>query len=178
MAKIMLDPGHGGNDSGAVGPTGLKESNVVLSIAQKLGKLLTANGHTISYTRTGDTYPSINARCAQANNEKVDYFVSIHCNSNGPTAVGIETLVYSTTGTAYKLAQPVQKELLAGTGDRDRGIKVRTDLGVLKGTKMPAILTEVGFISHPATETKLKTDSYLELLAGAHAKGINTFLGK
>ena len=76
-----------------------------------------------------------------------------------------------------ELALPIQAKLVGLTGDRDRGIKERNDLAVLNGTDMPAVLVETGFISHPETETKLKTPDYQYLLAEAIVAGINEFLG-
>lgn len=175
--KVLLDPGHGGRDPGAVGPTGLRESDTNLAICLALGRILSQAGLVISYTRTGDTFPSINDRINQANNSGVAYFISVHCNSDGPTAVGIETLVFASGTTAHRLGTAVNRHMINATGDRDRGVKIRTDLGVLRSTRMPAILPEVGFISHPATEAKLRTDSYRQLLAGAIAAGTAEFLG-
>lgn len=175
--KILVDAGHGGSDPGAVGPTGLRESNVNLTVAISLGGLLRSLGLIVSYSRTSDTFPSITARVNQANAEKVNYFISIHCNSNGSAAKGIETLVYSTGSNAHRLAQPVQSELVRATGDTDRGIKVRPDLGVLRGTNMPAILVEIGFISNKPTEDKFRQTAYLDLVAKAIADGVAKFLG-
>lgn len=173
----MLDAGHGGKDTGAAGPTGLNESDVNLRVTLSLGALLEQNGVKVRYTRTDDSYPSISARWKQANKEGVQWFVSIHCNSNGPSADGIETLVEKKEGKAYELAGAVQQSLLTATRDKDRGVKERPDLGVLAGTKMPAILVEIGFISHPATESKLKTNDYKERIAEAIADGIASYLG-
>ena len=175
--KVCLDPGHGGKDAGAVGPTKLKESTVNLNVALELGKLLKANGFTVSYTRTTDVYPSLTERWQQANRENVNYFISVHANSDGPTAVGIETLHHTSSSIGRALAAPVQQEMIARTGDRDRGLKARSDLAVLNGTKMPAILVEVGFISHPATEAKFKEENYINALAEAIGRGLARHAG-
>jgi N-acetylmuramoyl-L-alanine amidase len=114
-------------------------------------------------------------RCKLANRWEADFFVSVHLNSNGPDASGIETLYASAAGR--ELAMPVQIALVAATGEKDRGVKERNDLYVLNGTDMPAILVEVGFISHPATEAKVKSQSYRDTLAAAIAEGIADYLG-
>jgi N-acetylmuramoyl-L-alanine amidase len=172
--KICLDPGHGGNDSGAVGPNGLNESDVVLDIAMQVAAALQQLQLETKLTRTCDAFVELGQRCHIANDWVADYFVSIHCNSNGPSAVGIETLYATEDGEA--LAIPIQEMLLDATGDTDRGLKYRSDLYVLNVTQMPAVLAEVGFISHPPTEQLFKTEPYRRLVADAIAAGIAKFL--
>lgn len=172
--KICLDPGHGGQDSGAVGPNGLEESKSVLTISKKISHNLIGANLLTHLTRKSDVFIELERRCEIANSWGADYFVSVHLNSNGPTAVGIETLYTSSKGK--ELATPVQAAMIRETGDTDRGLKERDDLYVLNGTNMPAILTEGGFISHPETEKKLFTDDYLALLADAISSGILEYL--
>jgi N-acetylmuramoyl-L-alanine amidase len=172
--KICIDAGHGGNDSGADGPTGLSEAKVVLELSDLVEQGLKKLGIHTRMTRRTDDYVELHDRCEIANDWEADYFVSIHCNSNGPTAVGIETLYASNSGK--KLADPIQFEMLAATGDVDRGLKHRTNLYVLNGTSMPAVLAEVGFISHPATEAKLKTDDYKHAIANSIVNGLAKYL--
>lgn len=173
----MLDPGHGGNDSGAVGPTKLREKDVVLTVSLKLGAMLSQAGIKVTYTRSTDVYPSLSSRYQLANSQGVDYFISVHANSDGPTAKGIETLCRTSGSVAHKLAASVQDAMIAATRDTNRGIKFRTDLAVLNGTSMPAILPEIGFISHPATEAEFRKDSYLDLIARSINDGVLKFLG-
>jgi N-acetylmuramoyl-L-alanine amidase len=174
--KILIDPGHGGNDSGAVGPTKLREKDVVLNIAKKLGPMLQALGITVSYTRTTDVYPTLAARYNQANREGVNYCIVIHANSDGPTAKGVETLVRTSGSTAHKLAMPIQEAMVARTNETNRGIKFRTDLAMLNGTNMPSVLPEVGFISNPQTEALMRKEEYLNVLAMAIRDGVANFL--
>ena len=159
--KICIDPGHGGNDSGAGGPTGLEEATVALELSSMLSDALNNLGIDTIITREDDEFIELGTRCDIANAWEADYFVSVHLNSNGPTAVGIETLYKTESGK--KLATPVQEMLIEATGDRDRGLKHRTDLYVLNGTNMPAILVEVGFISHPETEESLRMKNIRKL---------------
>jgi hypothetical protein len=105
-----------------------------------------------------------------------DYFISVHLNSDGPEAVGIETLVHKAETVADKWGKLVLKKMVEATNDRDRGIKYRTDLAVLNGTQMPAILVECGFISHPETEAKFRTSDYQRLLAQAIYDGTQEYL--
>ena len=172
--KICLDPGHGGNDTGAEGPTGLEEANTVLTLSLLLADVLTDQGFDVKLTRETDVFIELGKRCAIANDWEADYFISVHLNSNGSTAVGIETLYTSESG--QDLAIPIQDCLIEGTGDTDRGIKERDDLYVLNGTDCPAVLLELGFISHPETEEKLRSKDYQRLLVECVALGIREYL--
>jgi N-acetylmuramoyl-L-alanine amidase len=173
--KLCLDPGHGGHDSGADGPTGLSEAKVVLSICQYAQPALESFGIEVRLTRKSDVYIELGARCGIANDWNADYFLSVHLNSDGPSAVGVETLYASERGRA--LALLIQATVLSATGDTDRGLKHRSDLYVLNGTTMPAALAELGFISNPAFEAKFRTAEYQQLLAWALVTGLAKFLG-
>lgn len=172
--KICIDPGHGGSDPGAVGPTDLQEDDVNLAVSDYLSKIMEDLGVSTKLTRTTNTSISLDDRCSVANTWQANYFVSIHCNSNGSSAVGIETLYKTSNGK--ELAVPIQSALIESTGDTDRGLKQRNDLYVLNGTNMPAILVEIGFISHPQTEAKLRTGDYQKQIASAIAAGLAEFL--
>lgn len=125
-------------------------------------------------TRSTDVFIELGERCSIANTWHADWFVSVHLNSDGPSAVGIETLYRGEIGK--ELAVAVQSTLITATGDRDRGVKYRDNLYVLNGTQMPAILLELGFISHPETEKKLRTPEYQGLLVKAVVEGIAAYL--
>jgi N-acetylmuramoyl-L-alanine amidase len=175
--KIVLDPGHGGIDSGAVGPTGLQEKNVVLAIALKVGNILTKNDVETIYTRTIDKTQSLQEKCDVSNNAKPDYFVSIHANSyTAPAASGTETWYSSGSAAGQKLAQAVQTELIKETGRKDRGIKT-AGFYVLNNTDATAILVETAFISNPEEEALLRSDAFQNKLAKAIATGILKCLG-
>ena len=185
MLKVMLDAGHGQSDPGAVGPTGLKEKDAALSIVKKVGELLTAHNVETSYTRTGDYRlvdsgtkgQDLSARANKANAAKVDYFVSVHCNSAVNVAAnGIETYIIAKGGQAEQLANKVQMELIAATGRADRGVKT-ANYAVLRETDMPAILTEVCFICNKEEEKLLRNAEFLDKAAEAIAKGIAEYLG-
>jgi N-acetylmuramoyl-L-alanine amidase len=173
--KIAIDPGHGGTDPGAVGPTGLKEKDVNLQIALKLKAKLEAQGHTVVMTRDKDETVSLEDRVKKANEANADIFVSTHCNAaENPNAKGTETYRYPGSLKGKKLATEVQKELVNALETDDRGVKEGTYY-VLKHTKMPAILAEVAFISNPGEEEMLKTDETREKAAQAMKKGIDTY---
>ncbi|MCK4583833.1 N-acetylmuramoyl-L-alanine amidase [candidate division WOR-3 bacterium] len=104
--KIVIDPGHGGRDPGAVGPTGLTEKEIVLKISMELKKILTKNGFTVLMTRDEDSFVRLRQRSRLANNSGADLFVSIHCNATGwrKQAGGFETFFLSTAKTSWARA--------------------------------------------------------------------------
>jgi N-acetylmuramoyl-L-alanine amidase len=175
--KIVLDPGHGGRDPGAVGPNGLKEAAVNLAVAKKAADMLRQAGAEVKLTRTTDVFVDLQPRCDIANSFGADYFVSIHCNSAGtPQAEGTETYCYKLGGQGEALAKAVQAELIAATGRADRGIKT-ANYYVLRKTNMPAVLVELAFISNPEEERLLGSPDYQEKCATAIAKGISKVIG-
>lgn len=176
MYKIVLDAGHGGKDPGAVNGSH-QEKVYALDIVKRLGKILSGRGVNVLYTREDDTYPTLRDRTDYANEVNADYFISIHLNSAAnSTAKGIETLIYGNGGNAEALAEKVQASLINATDAINRGVKVRTNLAVLKNTNMPAILVETGFISNPEEVKKLATEQYREILAKAIADGVSEYL--
>ena len=147
MAKICLDAGHGGKDPGACG-FGRQEKADVLSVVLKVGAMLSTKGHSIYYTRTNDIYESPDQKAAEANSAGSDFFASFHRNSFiQASSNGFETCVYSNSGEAKACADSANASM-AELGFRNRGTKIRTDLAVLNGTTMPAVLFEIGFITN------------------------------
>jgi N-acetylmuramoyl-L-alanine amidase len=209
--RIVLDAGHGGWDLGTVGRQGLLEKDLVLDVTQRLGKLLQARlGSEVMFTRTGDTYLSLDQRADFANQAQADLFVSVHANySNSAAARGVETYytnLFSAPGSrevekhddgsfakmtpvalsaeglhekieeSRRLAASVQRALYAkvaasGPDIRNRGIK-DSAFAVLTGTTMPAILTEISFVSSPTDEHNLQSATYRQQIAEALYKGI------
>ena len=212
--RIVLDAGHGGWDLGTVGRQGLLEKDLVLDVTQRLGKLLqTRLGSEVMFTRTGDSYLSLDQRADFANQAQADLFVSVHANySNSATARGVETYytnLFSAPGSrevdkqedgtsakvtpaslsaeglhekieeSRRLAASVQRALYAkvatsGPDIRNRGIKDRA-FAVLTGTTMPAILTEISFVSSPTDERNLQSATYRQQIAEALYKGIASY---
>jgi N-acetylmuramoyl-L-alanine amidase len=178
MVKICIDPGHGGVDPGAVGPTGLKEKDVNLAVGLKLAELLKPIAE-VKLTRAKDIAVSLKDRAAIANSFGCDYFISVHANSFTDRKVGgVETWAYAKGGQGEKLAKAVLPELVKATGFANRGVKFNTAFAVLRDTRAPAILTETGFISNPAEEKLLKTAAFRDKIAKAIAQGVAKQLGK
>ncbi|MCD8391358.1 MAG: N-acetylmuramoyl-L-alanine amidase family protein [Firmicutes bacterium] len=178
---VILDAGHGGTDSGAVGTLNgetILEKDLTLSITYKVKEILESNGVTVTMTRTGDTLPSLVERPTQANNENAALFVSIHINSAEATsASGIETY-YSTenNGDSYgvssaELAEYLLEGMLGETGAVNRGVKTANH-AVTRRCNMPASLVECGFISNDEEIAKMCTDEYQQKLAQGIASGI------
>ncbi len=174
MSKLIcIDAGHGGNDSGAPG-NGILEKNVTLKAVKRVGELLQKHGFKVIYTRISDNYVNLGERCRIANSNNADLFVSIHINSDDNLqASGTETLCYSKN----RLAELIQKNLLSKLKLKDRGVKERKDLYVLNGTKMTAVLCELGFLSNKKEAEFIKTDKFLELSAEGIVLGICEYFG-
>jgi N-acetylmuramoyl-L-alanine amidase len=181
--KICIDPGHGGYDPGAIGPSGLKESHVTLSIALKLREKLQLQGIQVVMTREWDTAlgdninADLNNRVQFANRNNSDYFISVHCNSSvNHSSKGTETYCYKFGGNGEKLARAIQSKLIGVTGLTNRGVK-EGNFAVLRNTVMPAVLIETAFISNPAEEGRLADDSWRDKSAEAIAVGVCNYLG-
>lgn len=173
---IVLDPGHGGSDSGAVG-NNLAEKTINYKQAMALYKLLEADPNIKVYmTRETDVYPTLEFRTTLANDIEADLFVSIHNNSASASIRGAETLYYpSTTDIRGKqVAQLIQNALVNKCGMQNRGIKARSDLYVLRNTKMTAVLIETGFISNAADAALLNSSSFTDKWAEAIYQSILT----
>ncbi len=171
---VVIDPGHGGADPGAVGCAGLEEAPSVLDIGQQARSVLEAAGLRVELTRDDDRAVGLSARAAFANDLGATLFVSIHSNSNaGTPATGTETwIANAASGTSVTLAELLQAELIAEWMLRDRGVK-RANFAVLTGTRMPAALTEVCFTNNCDPDAALLRDAIARAgMGAAHARAI------
>lgn len=174
-ATIVIDPGHGGSDPGAV-YNGRREKDDNLRLALAVGRLLEQRGYNVVYTRTEDVFDTPGEKARIANRAGGDYFVSFHRNSSpyANTYSGVETLVFADEGVKGELARSVNSEL-EKVGFNNLGVKERTNLTVLKRTQMPAILIEAGFLN---TEADNRTfDNNFDSMANAIATGISNVVG-
>lgn len=170
MPTVIIDPGHGGMDPGAV-YKGRQEKDDNLRLALAVGELLSQNGVDVLYTRTDDVYDSPYRKAMIANESGADYLISFHRNASpiAGNASGIETLVYADRGVAAQMARDINREL-AALGFRDIGVIERPGLAILRRSRMPAILIETGFIDNDADN--LKFDEEFEEIAAAISNGI------
>ncbi len=157
--KIYIDQGHNPQNpnAGAEG-NGLREQDLVYRIGQLLAERLRANGNfDVRLSRptpetqlgTSNTQ-SLRRRVEDANAWGADYFISLHTNaSDNPSATGVEAYAYSRGTPAFELGEDIVDEVSEITGLRNRGMRVRNGLYVLRKTAMPAVLVELGFITNP-----------------------------
>lgn len=177
---VCIDAGHGGSDLGNVNVSGVKEKDVDLSVALKVGKILQDNGVNVIYTRQSDSITwgkdnDLKPRFDIANNAKADFFVSIHCNSvpNNSSANGVETYYNDSDATGQKLAQSIQDGLVKDTGLTNRGIKVGlAQHEILRGTSGNAVMVQLGFMSNQQEGDLLGTSDFQNKSASAIANGI------
>ncbi len=162
MAKIIIDPGHGGRDLGA-SYNGRLEKDDNLNLALAVGKILENNGYNVVYTRRDDVYDSPVQKANIANAAGGDLFVSFHRNSSAVPGQyeGVQTLVYDDSGIKAELARKISDNL-AQAGFKNLGIDVRPDLAVLRRTNMPAVLIETGFINNEG-DNKIYDENFNEI---------------
>ena len=183
---IVIDPGHGGSDSGAVGPSGVTEKAVALAVSLKAQKLLTASGYRVVMTRTTDidvAAPGVadpvelQARVDKAP-PNAALFISVHCNafSNGK-ANGMETYHAPTAVKGQRLARLLNEELERLGGLNNRGVKAAR-FYVMTHSKCPASLIELGFITNPYEEQLLASNDYQHKLAQAIANAVNRYFNQ
>lgn len=174
---IAVDPGHGGTEPGAVGPTGLMEKDVNLKYATRVAELLRLEGATVVQTRTNDTTMTLEDRIRIAREAQAHLFVWLHNNSIGagsdPVAVrGAST--YFTVPQAREVAWDVYPRLLE-IGLPPFG-RIGSSYYVTRQTSMVTFLVEGAFLSNPLDEMLLMDEAFLDRLAGAVVKGIKDFV--
>lgn len=181
---ITIDPGHGGSDSGAVGPNGYTEKEGAFAISQKVASILNQSGAKVVMTRDSDVdvygpnasaRNELQARVDVGNNANSDIFVSIHCNAFvNPAANGTQTFYYGSSYQGQRLAQNIQEKMIEANGLRDRGIST-CNFYVVKHSYMPAVLIETAFITNYDEEALLSDDEWQTTMAKAIAEGINEY---
>lgn len=182
ISKVAIDPSGAANLLGSIGPTGIREKDVNLAIAFKLGKLLQDKGIEVIYTRTGDTVAWSESndneeRSRIANDAGAELLVSIHTNSfSSASANGIETYYMPDDNVGKVLAQSVQANMVASTSAYNRGAKERS-FKLLEGFNGTGILVYPGFITNPSEEVLLNTSEYQDKIAEAIARSITDSSG-
>ena len=175
---VVIDPGHGGPDSGAIGIGGLRETDVVLDVSKIVTNILDKKGVKVRMTRTKEIDLDLEPRVSMANATKADIFVSIHANASvgkKRNINGLETFYYS-GWKGRLLAEKIQKQIIkVSPGSPDRGVR-RGSYFVIKRTNMPAVLVEIGFVTGRLDGSRLSKDMHRERVAYAIARGILEYL--
>ncbi len=196
---VLLDPGHGGKDVGAVSASGVLEKDLTLDIARRLRIALVNAGFRVFLTRDNDRFVELSDRSAMIARVKADLFVSIHINSAAGGARGVETYALPAAGfrsvhegggpasgtvTAVNghrhaaanaiLAHAIQRNVRQQTTLPDRGVRF-ANYAVLRNATAPAVLVECGFMTHPTDEAILRSAAHRERIAASIALGIQTY---
>lgn len=168
---IVIDPGHGGADSGAIGVKGNFEKTLTLRTAKLLDEKLRAAGAKTILTRSQDVYVSLSNRVTLSNYYQADAFLSLHYDSTVyPSANGITSYYYDKSKD-YKLAETLQSEMIKQTSFTNRGVKYG-NLQVLRQNKRPSVLLELGFLSNISEEAHVTTSTYQERVTTAIFNGL------
>ncbi|HHX77018.1 MAG TPA: N-acetylmuramoyl-L-alanine amidase, partial [Firmicutes bacterium] len=175
---VVIDPGHGGYDPGAVGLSrGLEEKFVNLDTALRLKDLLGKAGAKVVLTRERDAFISLNQRVNIAHNNDAALFISIHANAHvDRTAGGTETYYNSNhlPRESLRLAELIQRELAGALNLRDMGVK-NGDFYVIRATRIPSALVELAFLSNENEEGLLNRPSFRQGAAEAICRGVHRF---
>lgn len=183
-AVIVLDPGHGGSDPGAIGPSKVREKDINLAIALKTAQYLRNQGAKVVLTRSNDTYIGLYERPEIANQNGADVFLSIHCNAhisssaNGTSTYHLRSQIndmYEVRAEGISLAKHIQSALVGTIKRADRGV-LQADFVVLKNSWIPAALAEIAFISNPEEESLLANSASQDKIAQALVKGTEAYL--
>ncbi|QCR31467.1 N-acetylmuramoyl-L-alanine amidase [Lysinibacillus sp. SGAir0095] len=172
---IVLDPGHGGKDPGAISESATEKA-IVLKVGTLVKQKLEAAGAKVVMTRTGDTYPTLQDRVKITNDNYGEIFVSIHVNSAASSsAKGTETYYSVSSGDMYKedinLATKINNQIVTNANMQNRGVKEQSYY-VIHNMIIPSVLVELGFISNSDDKSKLVNDKYVSIFADSIYKGI------
>ena len=185
---IVIDPGHGGSDTGAIGPSGLQEKNVTLAVAKKVEAILNASGAHVIMTRNNDRdVYGINSTATQELQARVnvglyapetEVFLSIHADAfTSPSAHGTGTYYYPRSQLDADLAWDLQQAMVAGGGLTDRGIR-EARFYVLKHSQVPASLVELAFISNYHEQALLGSEDFQQKMAKAICEGLGNYFNR
>ncbi|NCJ07555.1 AMIN domain-containing protein [Synechococcales cyanobacterium C] len=175
---VVIDPGHGGPDPGAVGIGGLRETDVVLPISLEVARLLQQQGVQVHLTRQSEVNVELQPRVSLAERTNANVFVSIHANAismSRPDVNGLETYHAPGSTTGNRLAQAIHNSILRRLNIRDRGVR-SARFYVLRQTSMPAVLVETGFVTGAEDAPRLRDPNWQRQMAAAIAQGILDYM--
>lgn len=173
---VVLDPGHGGRDPGAVGIRSLREVDIVNTVSFRVRELLEQEGVRVVMTRSDNRTLELEQRVQVAERANANLFVSIHANAismSRPDVNGMET--FHTSAQGRVLATALLNSMLEATGSPSRGVKTAR-FYVIRNTSMPSALVEMGFVTGAQDAPRMETAEYRELLARAIARGILLYI--
>lgn len=181
---VVIDPGHGGFDSGAVSPSGTREDELNLKVAQRLEKLLNDNGAKAIMTRTDDNALASNKaddmkkRIEIIKHSNSDLVISIHMNKFGQSKYyGAQTFYMSGSTEGERLAKSIQVQLRENLIEgNNRQIKAVNNLLILKAGSAPTVVVECGFLSNPREEELLQESDYQDKIAWSIYNGIIVYI--
>lgn len=172
---VVIDPGHGGKDPGAIGIGGLQEKDVILPISHMVRQYLQQQGIDVMMTRDSDFFVSLDGRTTMANRANADIFVSIHANAismSRPEVNGVEVYYYQ---SGERLAQTIHSSIMRRINIGDRGVRTAR-FYVLRNSNMPSTLVEVGFLTGSIDQPKLANADFRQQMAEAIALGILEYI--
>jgi len=172
---VVIDPGHGGRDPGAVGIGGLREKDINITVSRRIQASLQSAGINAVMTRGDDRELDLQPRVNIAERADADIFVSIHSNAismSRPDVNGLETYYYS---SGFRLAQTIHNNVLQRTDLRDRGVR-RARFYVLVNTSMPAVLVETGFVTGREDAARFRNPREVDTIADGITAGILQYL--
>ena len=172
---VVIDPGHGGPDPGAIGIGGLRETEIVLDISNQVSSILQQQGFATILTRTGEYDFDLAPRVQIAENNRATVFVSIHANAismSRPDVNGLETYYFN---SGADLARTIHSNVLQSTGMRDRGVRTAR-FYVIKNTSMPSVLVETGFVTGEEDARNFMNPGFRRQMAEGIARGIVQYL--
>ncbi|MFT8319933.1 MAG: N-acetylmuramoyl-L-alanine amidase [Bacillus sp. (in: firmicutes)] len=170
---IVIDPGHGGKDSGTIGILGTLEKNLTIRTANLLADKLKAAGSQVILTRSNDQFLSLQNRVNLSSSLHADAFISIHYDSvKDPTIKGMTSYYY--TSSQKELANELHESIIEATNLTDRGIR-KNNYFVLRENSQPATLLELGYLSNAAEEMFVSTQQYQETVSTAIYKGLTNY---
>lgn len=180
--KIFVDAGHGGSDPGAVG-NDVTESYVNLSVAVQLAELLRDGGYQVKLYRSTNSENVLSGKSADltnrartANEWGADYFISIHTNSSpNPAANGFEAYIYRLGNYAQPIAESIVNSFTSRLGSKNNGVRA-ANFAVLRQTRMPAVLLELGYLSNPTEALNLNSPAWQTAAAEAIYNGIYNYV--
>lgn len=184
---VVIDPGHGGRDSGAsaeLHPFDVYEKNITLAIARRVQTVLTANGATVIMTRTDDSFPALESRPQLANARHADYFISIHADSSAigrNTLAGTTVYFHAQSSVCRLMAADIGRRISQTSGISYNGVKsdtirFRTGFAVLRGSEMPAVLVETGYMNNDRDLARLRDDAGQQRIAEGITAGLRDFI--